>query len=187
MTTPPRSGDSNPADAPASTPPLVTWCTWRGTAGPPPVLGRTAEDADRRLLNHLAHFYGKEAEQPCENPRVRARQEAARFKNLGVANFSAPDEMAAFHLWVEASSLSAEEALLRWRAVFPCIEAADPLQALVGAMDRAARACEEAETKRLSRAAQVRISVLGRFIDKLPRMSEARVEALREEFDAPTR
>ncbi len=187
MTTPPRSDDSNPADARASTPPLVTWCTWRGTAGPPPVLGRTAEDADRRLLEHLAHFYGKEAEQPCENPRVRARQESARFKNLGVASYFAPDEMAAFHLWVEASSLSAEEALLRWRAVFPCTEEADPLRALARAMDRAARSSEEADHKRLSRAAQERISVLGRFIDRLPRMSEARVEALREEFDAPTR
>ena len=184
MTTPPRSDESNPADARAST--LVTWCTWRGTAGPPPVLGRTAEEAERRLLEHLANFYGREAEQPCENPRVRARQESARFKNLGVVSCFAPDEMAAFHLWVETSSLSAEEALVRWRAVFPCAEEVDPLRALASAMDRAARATEDAEVTRLSRSAQERIAVLGRFIDRLPRMSQARVDALRDEFDAPT-
>ena len=187
MSTPPRSDDSNPASAGTSTPPLVTWCTWRGTAGPPPVLGRTAEDAERRLLEHLAHFYGKQAEQPCENPRVRARQEAARFKNLGVASYVAPDEVAAFHLWVDASQLAAEEALLRWRAVYPCDEAVDPLRDLARAMDRAARAAEETGMPRLSRSAQERIAVLSRFLDKLPRLSPAGVEALRAEFDAPTR
>ena len=187
MTTPPRLDDSNPSNEQSSAARFVTWCAWRGTAGPPPALGRTAEDAERRLLEHLAHFYSKEAEQPCENPRVRARQESARYKNLGVASYFAPDEMAAFHLWVEASSLSAEEALVRWRAVFPSAEEVDPLRTLARAMDHAARATDTADTRRLSRAAQERISVLGRFIDRLPRMSQARVEALRDEFDAPTR
>ena len=190
MTTPPRSDQSNPAEARASTPPLVTWCAWRGTAGPPPMLGRTAEDAERRLLEHLAHFFTNVSEEPCEHPRVRARQEISRYKNVGLLCFCAPDEAAAFHQWVETSSLSAEEALLRWRVVFPCPTQVDPLKGLARAMDRAAHGVLEGEAEglpRMSRETQARIAVLSRFLEKLPRMSEARVEGLQVEFDAPTR
>ena len=190
MTTPPRSDDSNPADGRASTPTLVTWCAWRGTAGPPPMLGRTAEDAEKNLFEQLAHFYTKVTEQPCEHPRARARQEIPRYKNVGLLCFCAPSEAAAFHQWVETSSLSAEEALLRWRVVFPSQTEIDPLKALARAMDRAAHGVLEGGSEglpRLSRETQARIAVLSRFLEKLPRMSEARVEGLQVEFDAPTR
>ena len=190
MTTPPRSEDSNLAAPPASTPKLWTWCAWYGTSGPPPVLGRTAEDAEKRLYEHLSHFYAKEAEVPSDNPRVRARLEMARYKDRGLVSHCAPDEAAAFHLWAELSSLSAEEALLRWRATFPCQTEADPLKGLARALDRAARDAQvddQGAPPRLSREAQARMEVLSRFLEKLPRMSEARVEGLQTEFSAPTR
>ena len=87
------------------------------------------------------------------------------------------------------SSLSAEEALLRWRVVFPSQTQIDPLRALARAMDRAAHGVLEGGSEglpRLSRETQARIAVLSRFLEKLPRMSEARVEGLQVEFDAPT-
>lgn len=182
MATPPRFEDSNPAETMSSTGRLVTWCTWTGTAGPPPVLGRTAEEADRRLLEHLAHYYTYEAEEPCEHPRVRARQEQARFKNRGLLCHCAPDEAAGFVMWVEVSSLAADEALVRWRAVFPCIGDVDPLADVAAALEHERHDAE----RRLPRPVVERIHVLGRFLDKLPRMSEPGVESLRSAFEAPT-
>lgn len=190
MTTPPRFEDPNPAAGRASTPKLWTWCAWYGTAGPPPVLGRTAEDAEKRLYEHLSHFYAKEAEVPSDNPRVRARFEMVRYKDRGLVSHCAPDEAAAFHLWMELSSLSAEEALVRWRATFPCQADVDPLRSLAHAMDHATRVAQEdgpVASPRLSREAQARMDVLSRFVEKLPRMSEERVEDLQTEFSAPTR
>ena len=186
MTTPPRSDDHNPAAERASTPKLWTWCAWYGTAGPPPVLGRTAEDAERRLYEHLSHFYAKEAEVPSDNPRVRARLEMARYKDRGLVSHCAPDEAAAFHLWAELSSLSAEEALVRWRATFPNTTETDPLRGLASAMDHATRAAQDPAAPRLTREAEARMDVLGRFVEKLPRLSEARVEGLQSELNAPT-
>ena len=187
MNTPPRSDDPSVAARRAPAPRLWTWCAWYGTAGPPPVLGRTSEDAERRLYEHLSHFYAKEAEVPSDNPRVRARLEMARYKDRGLLSHCAPDEAAAFHLWAELSSLSAEEALLRWRATFPCTTETDPLRGLASAMDRATRdARDPAAPTRLSREAEARMEVLSRFLEKLPRLSEARVEDLQSELNAPT-
>ena len=182
MTTPPRSEDLNSTEATSSMGTLVTWCTWRGTAGPPPVLGRTAEDADQRLLEHLAHYFTYEAEDPCEHPRIRARQEHARYKNRGLLCHCAPDEAAGFVMWVEISSLSADEALTRWRAAFPCAGEVDPLADIAVALEQERQDAE----RRPPRPVLERIHVLGRFLDKLPRMSGSGVESLRTAFEAPT-
>ena len=182
MTTPPRDERHNPTLGAEPAPALVTWCAWRGTAGPPPVLGRTSEDAEKRLLEHLAHFYAREAEAPVEHPRVRAREESRRYKNLGLACHCAPNEAASFVLCVETCMLSPDEALVRWRAVFPTSEAGEPLADLVRNLARE----RVGETRRLPEALQDRIRVLGRFLDKLPRLSAPRMDDLRTELEGPT-
>lgn len=176
-----------PADETSASPPLVTWCAWRGDSGPPPVPGRTAEDAERNLLEYLARFYGREAEVPSENPRARARQALPSFKNLGLTCHCALDEGAAFTTWVETCCLSPDQALRRWRIAFPTTEEVDPLTDLVRALQRRAHeALLRDAQRRLPPGAQDRFFVLGRLIDKLPRMSEPGVGALRRRFEEPT-
>ena len=179
--TPPPTDETDPS------PRLVTWCAWRGDSGPPPVPGRTAEDAEKNLLEYLARFYGREAEVPSENPRARARQALPSFKNLGLTCHCSLDEGAAFTAWVETSSLAPEQALTRWRIAFPIADELDPLAELAQVLQRRAHEAGLRESqRRWPLATQERFMVLGRLLDKLPRMSEPGVGALRRRFEEPT-
>ena len=162
------------------TPHLVTLCIWRGYAGPPPVFGRTAEDAEQRLLAHLIHFYTHEADDHFDRPGVRARRELHSYKNMGLLCCMAPNEAAAFTLWVDASSLMPDEALRRFREVFPTTESPDPLLSL-------SRTLPQRQARRLSPPDEDRLRTLARIADKLPRMSEPGVDELRQEFQGKTK
>lgn len=162
------------------TPDLLTLCVWRGRAGPPLCFGRTPEDAERRTLSALLEFYTRDAEEQIEHPRVRARQELHRYKDMGLTCIMAPSEEAAFTLWLEVSSLSPSEALRRFREVIPAAAEPDPITAQLHTLSGA-------PSRPLPRPTQDRLAVLGRIADKLPRMSAPGVDELRQDFSETTR
>ena len=107
--------------------PLVTFCLWWGSASPPQVVGRTAEEADQHLLAHLTRYFAEDAEAPSADPDGQARHALGDARAWGLSLHVAPDERAAFEVWRQVSMLTAEEALRRWRVAFPVEGGADPL------------------------------------------------------------
>lgn len=111
-------------------PTSVTFCLWWSGNAPPQVVGRTAEDAERRLLAHLTRMFAEEAEPSPGDPTARARQELGTACAWGLSLHCAPDERSAWEVWHQVSMLTPAEALRRWRMAFP-VEGSDPLAAVV--------------------------------------------------------
>lgn len=122
----PRENHPTAAAAQPGTP-LVTFCLWWGSASPPQVVGRTAEEADQHLLAHLTRYFTEDAEAPSADPDGQARHALGDARAWGLSLHVAPDERAAFKVWQQVSMLRADEALRRWRVAFPVEGEADPL------------------------------------------------------------
>ena len=166
------SDSKNPANS-------FSWCTWVGDDAPPMVLGRDADDALTRLRAGLVTFFRDQAETPDPDPESRAAAELDRYRASGLLCMMSPDEAAAFRCWVSISYLTADEALLRWREVFPCTTRVDPLRRL------SARIPSPAERVRRIEA-DPRYAVLGSTAARLPRASAQRMARYKDIASQPT-
>ena len=156
-----------------------TWCTWMGPDAPPMALGRDADDALHHLRARLVAFFRNEAETPSADPEARAETELLHYRSQGLLCFMAPDEEAAFSTWATIASLTPDEALLRWREVFPCPTRVDPLRRV------SARLPTPAERVRRMDA-DPRYRVLGATASRLPRASERRMTRYKDLASQPT-
>ena len=150
-----------------------------GPDAPPMALGRDADDALARLRENLVTFFRDQAEIPSADPEARADAELLTYRSSGILCFMAPDEEAAFTTWVNISSLTPDEALLRWREVFPCSGRVDPLRRL------SARLPSPAERVRRI-GADPRYAVLGSTAARLPRASAHRMARYKDIASQPT-
>ena len=150
-----------------------------GPDAPPMALGRDADDALATLRAALVTFFRDEAETPSADPEARADAELVTYRSVGLMCFMAPDEASAFTTWVTVSSLTAAEALLRWREVFPCAGRVDPLRRL------SARLPSPAERVRRMEA-DPRYRVLGDTASRLPRASPRRMARYKDLAAQPT-
>lgn len=132
---PPCDPDNLPAEAEHAPEPAasdaVVWWALVGLYDPPLAVGRTPDEAEQRLFSQLLHYYRVEADPLSPDPLASATRELQRWKQGALLAGFAREELAAFLAWRMASSLSLEEALLRWREVFAAPEGPDPLAALV--------------------------------------------------------
>jgi len=156
-----------------------SWCAWVGDDAPPMVIGRDADDALARLRAGLVTFFRDEAEIPSTEPEARAAAELDRYRANGLLCMMAPDEAAAFRCWVTISHLTAEEALLRWREVFPCPSRIDPLRRLSARLPSPAERVRRIE-------ADSRYAVLGSTAARLPHASERRMARYKDIASQPT-
>ena len=156
-----------------------SWCAWVGDDAPPMVLGRDADDALARLRENLVTFFRDQAEIPSADPEARADAELLTYRSSGILCFMAPDEEAAFTTWVNISSLTPDEALLRWREVFPCATRVDPLKRLSARLPSPAERVRRIE-------ADPRYRVLGDTASRLPRASERRMARYKDLAARPT-
>ena len=161
-----------------------TWCAWMGPDAPPMALGRDADDALARLRARLIAFFRDEAEAPSADPpaappAARADAELLTWRSSGMLCFMAPDEEAAFTTWVNISSLTPDEALLRWREVFPCATRVDPLKRLSARLPSPAERVRRIE-------ADPRYRVLGDTASRLPRASPRRMARYKDLAAQPT-
>ena len=165
---------------PATTSPAPwSWCAWMGPDAPPMALGRDADDALARLRAALVTFFRDEAETPSADPEARADAELVTYRSVGLMCFMAPDEASAFTTWVTVSSLTADEALLRWREVFPCTSRVDPLRRLSARLPSSAERVRRME-------ADPRYRVLGSTAARLPRASAHRMARYKDIASQPT-
>lgn len=156
-----------------------SWCAWVGDDAPPMVLGRDADDALVRLRAGLITFFRDEAEIPSSDPEARAGVELDRYRANGLLCMIAPDEAAAFRTWVTISNLTAHEALLRWREVFPCASRIDPLRRLSATLPSPAERVRRIE-------ADPRYAVLGSTASRLPHASAHRMARYKDIASQPT-
>ena len=156
-----------------------SWCAWVGDDAPPMVLGRDADDALARLRAGLVTFFRDEAESPSPDPEARADTELTRYRANGLLCMMAPDEAAAFRTWVTISHLAADEALLRWREVFPCASRTDPLRRLSASLPSPAERVRRIE-------ADPRYAILGSTAARLPHASERRMARYKDIASQPT-
>ncbi len=154
-----------------------SWCAWMGPDVPPIALGRDQNDALERLRARLVAFYRDEAETPCPDPQARAEAELVHYRSSGFLCFLSPDEAAGFAIWTRISNLSPDEALRRWREVFPSAARVDPLRPEhpPTAAERVARI-----------EADPRYEVLGATVARLPHTSPRRMARYKDLAAQPT-
>lgn len=120
--------NSGTGDEPVSS--GVTWWTLVGTQDPPLAVGRDPDDAERRLHDVLLRYHQEDADPLPADPEARAERDLGRWTAGALVVGTARDEVAAFRTWRLVSSLTVEEALLRWREAFPVVGDVDPLAEL---------------------------------------------------------
>ena len=175
----PRSEAPILSPEPSPSPTGWTWFALVGLHDPPLTLGRSPEQAEAALVVRLRDFYARDADPLPDDPEERVQDTLRRYRRGALICGSAGDEVASFLAWKHVSSLEGSEALLRWRAVFPCPTPVDPLRRV------SARLPTPAERVRRMDA-DPRYRVLGATASRLPRASERRMTRYKDLASQPT-